>query len=142
MLVNKSCFVHVYNYNCYIPVCIPHLQNKLWSGNPEAPTICPTICTSAMIWNIITNDYIFMSIYYPKISLDSILPIKSLILFIDKILFICSETRVMSVFNIISVIQWWLVLLVEKTGIPDKWPAASHWQTLSHKGVFSTWGCI
>jgi len=47
-----------------------------------------------------------MSINYPKISLDSFLPIKTLIIFIDKILFICSETRVMSVFNIISVIQW------------------------------------
>jgi hypothetical protein len=61
-----------------------------------------------------------MSINYPKISVDSFLPIKALIIFIDKILFICSETTVMSVFNIISVIQWWLVLLVEKTGIPDK----------------------
>jgi hypothetical protein len=60
-----------------------------------------------------------MSINYPKISVDSFLPIKALIIFIDQILFICSETRVMSVFNIISVIQWWLVLLVEKTGIPE-----------------------
>jgi hypothetical protein len=37
-------------------------------------------------------------------------------------------------FNNISVILWWSVLLVEETGVPweNYWPAASHWQTLSH----------
>ena len=87
------------NINCYIPVCIPHLQNKLCSGNPEAPTICPTICTSAMIWNI-AKHYFFTSINFPIISLDSFPPIKASIIFIEKILNICSETRVMSVSTI------------------------------------------
>jgi hypothetical protein len=37
-------------------------------------------------------------------------------------------------FNNISVISWRWVLLVEESGGPgeDQWPAASHWQTLSH----------
>jgi hypothetical protein len=33
-------------------------------------------------------------------------------------------------FNNISVISWWLVLLVEETGENTR-PVASHWQTLS-----------
>jgi hypothetical protein len=42
-------------------------------------------------------------------------------------------------FNNISVISWWLVLLVEETGIQweNHWPAASHCQTLSHNVVFN-----
>jgi hypothetical protein len=37
-------------------------------------------------------------------------------------------------FNNISVISWPSILLVEKIGVPGEnhWPAASHWQTLSH----------
>ena len=37
-------------------------------------------------------------------------------------------------FNIISVISWWSVLLLEEMGIPGENhpPATSHWQTLSH----------
>ena len=37
-------------------------------------------------------------------------------------------------FNNISVILWWLVLLVEETGVPreNHWSVTSHWQTLSH----------
>ena len=37
-------------------------------------------------------------------------------------------------FNNISVISWWSVLLVKKTGVPgvNHRPATSHWQTLSH----------
>ena len=40
-------------------------------------------------------------------------------------------------FNNNSVIAWWSVLLVEKTGGPGEnhRPVASHWQTLSHKNV-------
>jgi hypothetical protein len=40
-------------------------------------------------------------------------------------------------FNNISVISWWLVLLVEETRIPGEnhRPVASHLQTLSHKVV-------
>jgi hypothetical protein len=43
-------------------------------------------------------------------------------------------------FNNISEISWWSVLLVEETGVPweNHWPAASHWQTLSHNVVSST----
>ena len=41
-----------------------------------------------------------------------------------------------------SVISWWLVLLVEKTGVTAEShrPVASHWQTLSHNVVSSTPG--
>jgi hypothetical protein len=37
-------------------------------------------------------------------------------------------------FNNISVISWRSVFLVEETGVSGEnhWPAASHWQTLSH----------
>ena len=40
-------------------------------------------------------------------------------------------------FNIISVISWRSVLLVEETGVPGEnhRPVASHWQTLSHNVV-------
>jgi hypothetical protein len=40
----------------------------------------------------------------------------------------------------ISDILWWSVLFVEITGVPGEnhWPAASHWQTLSHNVVSST----
>jgi len=38
-------------------------------------------------------------------------------------------------FNNISVISWWLVLLVRRE---NHRPAASHWQTLSHNVVSST----
>jgi len=43
-------------------------------------------------------------------------------------------------FNNISVISWRSVLLVEETGVLGEKhrPAASHWQTLSHKFVSST----
>ena len=43
-------------------------------------------------------------------------------------------------FNNISVILLWSVLLVEETGVAweNHWPAASHWQTLSHNVVSST----
>ena len=43
----------------------------------------------------------------------------------------------MPLFNTISVISWWSVLLVEDTGVPGEnhRPAASHWQTLSHNVV-------
>ena len=39
-----------------------------------------------------------------------------------------------AIFNNISVISWWSVLLVEETGIPGEnhRPVASHWLTLSH----------
>jgi hypothetical protein len=41
-------------------------------------------------------------------------------------------------FNNISVISWRSVLLVEETGGPEEnhRPVASHWQTLSHNGVY------
>jgi len=44
------------------------------------------------------------------------------------------------VFNDISAISWWSVLLVEETGVPceNYKPAGSHWQTLSHNVVSST----
>ena len=41
-------------------------------------------------------------------------------------------------FNNISVISWRSVLLVEETGDNHR-PAASHWQTLSHNVVWSTY---
>jgi hypothetical protein len=43
-------------------------------------------------------------------------------------------------FNNISVISWWLVLLVEETGVlcENHWPVTRHWQTLSHNVVLST----
>jgi len=43
-------------------------------------------------------------------------------------------------FNIISIISWLSVLLVEETGVPGEnhRPAASHKQTLSHNVVSST----
>ena len=43
-------------------------------------------------------------------------------------------------FNNISVISWWLVLLVVETGIPGliHRPSTSHCQTLSHNVVSST----
>ena len=43
-------------------------------------------------------------------------------------------------FNNISVISWRSVLLMEETGVPGEkhWPAANHWQTLSHNVVSST----
>jgi hypothetical protein len=43
-------------------------------------------------------------------------------------------------FKNISVISWRSVLLVEETGVSGEnhWPAASHWQTLSHNVVSST----
>ena len=42
-------------------------------------------------------------------------------------------------FNTISVISWWLILLVEET-LPREYhrPAVSHWQTLLHKGISGT----
>ena len=43
-------------------------------------------------------------------------------------------------FNIISVISWRLVLVVNETGVPreNHRPIASHWLTLSHNVVSST----
>jgi hypothetical protein len=43
-------------------------------------------------------------------------------------------------FNNISVVSWWSVLLVEETGVPgeDHLLVVSHWQTLSLKVVSST----
>lgn len=32
------------------PVWIPHLQNRLLWGKPLAPTICPIMCSSAILW--------------------------------------------------------------------------------------------
>jgi len=45
-----------------------------------------------------------------------------------------------AIFDNISVILWWSVLLVEEIGVPGEnhRPAASHWQTLSHYVVSST----
>jgi hypothetical protein len=45
-----------------------------------------------------------------------------------------------AIFNNISVISWQSVLLVEGTGVPGEnhWPAASHWETLSHNVVSNT----
>jgi hypothetical protein len=44
------------------------------------------------------------------------------------------------VFNNISAISWWSVLLLEETGVPGENHrlAASHWQTLVHNVVSST----
>jgi hypothetical protein len=44
------------------------------------------------------------------------------------------------IFNNISAILWRSVLLVEESGVPGEnlWPAAIHWQTLSHNVVSST----
>ena len=41
-------------------------------------------------------------------------------------------------FNNISAISWQSVLLMEDTGVPGEshWPAAIHWQTVSHKIVY------
>ena len=46
-------------------------------------------------------------------------------------------------FNNISVILRWSVLLLEETELPwdNTWPAASHWQTLSHNVVCETKFC-
>jgi hypothetical protein len=46
-----------------------------------------------------------------------------------------------AIFNNISVISRWSVLLVENTGVPGKnhRPVANHWQTLSHNVVSSHW---
>jgi hypothetical protein len=48
-------------------------------------------------------------------------------------------------FNNISVIScpWGSVLLMEETGVPweNHWPAASHWQTISHNVVSGTPRC-
>ena len=43
-------------------------------------------------------------------------------------------------FNNISAILWWSVLWVDETELlgENHWPAASHWQTLSHTVVSST----
>jgi hypothetical protein len=43
------------------------------------------------------------------------------------------------VFNNISVLSWWSVLLMEETGVlrENHRPAASHWQTWSHNVVSS-----
>jgi hypothetical protein len=43
-------------------------------------------------------------------------------------------------FNNLSAISWRLVLLVEETGVlgESHWPAASHWQPLTHNVVSST----
>ena len=43
-------------------------------------------------------------------------------------------------FDTVSVILWWSVLLLEKTGVPGEnhRPVASHWQTSSHNVVSST----
>ena len=45
-----------------------------------------------------------------------------------------------AIFNNISVISLWSVLLMEETGVSEESyrPAASHWQTLSHNVVSST----
>ena len=42
------------------------------------------------------------------------------------------------IFNNISAISWQSVLLMEDTGVPGEshLPAASHWQTVSHKIVY------
>ena len=55
----------------------------------------------------------------------------------------CGLVRVMAfnaIFNNISVILWWSVLLMEETGVPreNHRPVASRWQTLSHNVVSST----
>ena len=52
----------------------------------------------------------------------------------------CTAFQINTIFNNISVISWWSVLLVEETGVPGKnhQPAASHWPTLSHNVVSST----
>jgi hypothetical protein len=44
-------------------------------------------------------------------------------------------------FNNISAISWWSVLLLEETGVSGEnhRPAASHYQTLSHNVVSSTY---
>jgi len=44
------------------------------------------------------------------------------------------------IFNNITVISWWSVLLVQETRVPGEthWLAASHWQTLSNNVVSST----
>jgi len=44
------------------------------------------------------------------------------------------------IFNNISVMSWWSVLLVDETGIPGRnhRPNTSQWQTLSHKVASST----
>ena len=44
-------------------------------------------------------------------------------------------------FNNIAVISWRSTLLVEETGVPGEnhRPATSHWQTLSHNVVSSTY---
>ena len=48
--------------------------------------------------------------------------------------------KIMVFFKNISVISWWLALLVPETGVPreNHRPAESHWQTLSHNIVSST----
>ena len=45
-----------------------------------------------------------------------------------------------AIFNNISVISWWLVLLVEETGVSGEnhRPAVGHWETLSYNVVSST----
>ena len=45
-----------------------------------------------------------------------------------------------AIFNNISVILWQSVLFLEETGVPgeNQWPAASHWQTVSHHVALSS----
>ena len=61
---------------------------------------------------------------------------------VDYLQFLCLVWFMVfnSTFNNISVILWWSVLLVDETGVSGEnhWPAASHWQTLSHNVVLST----
>jgi hypothetical protein len=55
-------------------------------------------------------------------------------LFFGPFAFVFSSARVS------SAQYWWLVLLVEETGVPEEnhRPVQSHWQTLSHNVVSST----
>jgi hypothetical protein len=92
---------------------------------------CRLLC--CLILRFTASDYpgifklsFFSSMFYKECSIESCCENSSL----ECDIFPSTSGAVMATFNNVSVILWWLVLLVEETGVPEEnhRPVVSHWK--------------
>ena len=109
-LILVFCFYKVFRWRCFVLISI---ISKSHRGSHDGST---QIINPNVYWA--PSTYIFSNLYvFIKYGLGVV---------------VFNAT-----FNNISVISWQSVLLVEETIVPREkhWPAANHWQTLSHNVV-------
>ena len=94
---------------------------------PMSLDCVPNVTHVSGLYTYLTTPSVFSNVYFHNLEESTITTL------IDRFVFMVFNT----IFNNISVISWWSVLLVEETRAPREnyQPVTSHWQNLLHNIV-------